>query len=82
MDILILSIISLITTIIGLYQLGEKISFGFIMFSVSLVCQMYIFYFPNPDACKGPNWFLVIQMIVLIIFNLINYRKWIKEDCK
>jgi len=69
MDILILSIISLVTTLIGLYLLGEKKSKGFVIFTVSLSCQLYIFYFQK-------NWFLVFQMIVLIIFNLVNYRKW------
>jgi len=69
MDVIILSIISLITTIIGLYLLGEKNELGFIIFTISLSCQMYIFYIEK-------NWFLVIQMIVLIGFNMYNYRKW------
>lgn len=69
MVILILSIISLITTLIGLYLLGEKKSMGFVIFTISLACQLYIFY-------SQKNWFLVFQMIVLIIFNLVNYRKW------
>lgn len=80
MDILILSIVSLITTLIGLYLLGEKKASGFLIFTISLACQMYIFYNPDPEACKGPNWFLIIQMIVLIVFNIVNYRKWIKEE--
>ena len=79
MDILIFSIISLITTLIGLYLLGEKKSSGFIIFTISLACQMYIFYNPNPDGCKGPNWLLIIQMVVLIAFNIRNYYKWGKE---
>jgi hypothetical protein len=66
----ILEIISLITTLIGLYLLGEKVALGFIIFTVSLGCQIYIFY-------KGKNWFLVVQMIVLITFNIFNYFKWI-----
>lgn len=73
MDILILSIISLLTTIIGLYYLGEKKAIGFLIFTVSLLCQMWIFYLQN-------NKFLLIQMIVLIIFNVWNYFKWMKED--
>ena len=80
MVILILSIVSLITTLIGLYLLGEKKAKGFLIFTISLVCQMYIFYNPDPEACKGPNWFLIIQMIILIIFNIWNYCKWTKED--
>jgi len=65
-----LEIISLITTLIGLYLLGEKIALGFLIFTISLLCQIYIFY-------KGRNWFLVIQMIILIMFNIFNYTKWI-----
>lgn len=65
-----LEIISLITTLIGLYLLGEKEALGFLIFTVSLFCQFYIFY-------KGKNWFLVVQMIVLITFNIYNYNKWL-----
>ena len=64
-----LEIISLITTLIGLYLLGEKVAVGFLIFTISLACQVYIFY-------KGKNWFLVVQMIVLITFNIYNYGKW------
>lgn len=71
MVILIASIISLITTLIGLYLLGEKKEIGFLVFTVSLLCQMYIFYIQS-------NWFLVFQMIILIIFNILNYKKWKK----
>ena len=67
-----IEIISLITTIIGLYMLGEKIPLGFVMFTVSVLCQLYIF-------LKGQNWFLSIQMIILAIFNMWNYFKWIGE---
>lgn len=71
MDLLIvLSIISLITTMVGLYMLGEKNPFGFLIFTGSLVCQMYIFY-------DQKNWFLFCQMIILIIFNIVNFKKWV-----
>lgn len=73
MVILTLSIISLITTLIGLYLLGEKRESGFLIFTISLMCQMWIFY-------SQGNKFLFIQMIVLIIFNVWNYCKWTKED--
>jgi len=72
MDVLVLSIVSLITTLIGLYLLGEKKSLGFVIFTGSLACQLYIFY-------AQKNWFLVFQMVVLIVFNLVNYRKWERE---
>jgi len=71
--ILILSIVSLITTLIGLYLLGEKKANGFLIFTISLACQMFIFY-------SQRNWFLFFQMIVLIVFNIVNYYKWVKED--
>ena len=73
MVILILSIISLITTLIGLYLLGEKKANGFLIFTFSLACQLYIFYLQK-------NWFLFTQMIALIVFNIWNYRKWTRED--
>jgi len=66
----ILEIISLVTTLFGLYFLGEKIAIGFLIFTFSLACQVYIFY-------KGKNWFLIIQMFILIGFNIFNYTKWI-----
>lgn len=69
MDILVASIISLITTLVGLYLLGEKRASGFLIFTASLICQMYIFY-------NQGNWFLIIQMLVLVVFNVRNYRKW------
>jgi hypothetical protein len=72
MVILILSIISLITTLIGLYHLGEKEKVGFLIFNISLICQMFIFSLQN-------NKFLFVQMIILIIFNIWNYYKWGKE---
>ena len=72
MDILIFSIISLVTTLVGLYLLGEKKASGFIIFTVSLASQMYIFY----NQKDGPIWFLIFQMIVLIVFNVYNYKKW------
>lgn len=71
MAILILSIISLLTTILGLWLLGEKKASGFLIFTISLGCQLYIFYTQN-------NMFLVAQMVVLIAFNVFNYRKWVR----
>lgn len=66
----VLEIISLITTTIGLYFLGIKDPYGFLIFDISLFCQGYIF-------VKNKNWFLVFQMFVLITFNTYNYFKWI-----
>ena len=65
-----LEIISLVTTLIGMYLLGEKNPYGFMIFNISLTCQLYIFF-------KGKNWFLFFQMIALIVFNIYNFMKWI-----
>ena len=69
----VLEIASLITTIIGLYLLGEKDKNGFLVFDASLLCQMYIFYIQG-------HIFLIIQMAVLIFFNTINYIKWRRDE--
>ena len=66
----ILEIVSLATTLVGLYLLGEKNAYGFLIFTVSLGCQAWIFY-------KNKNWFLIFQMAVLMVFNLFNFNKWI-----
>lgn len=73
MVILILTIISLITTLVGLYLLGEKKPSGFMVFTLSLACQLYIF-------SAEQKWFLVVQMVVLIIFNAFNYFKWKRTE--
>ena len=75
MDLLtiILSCISLPTTIIGLWLLGKKDKAGFLYFSASLSCQLIIFSMQN-------NYFLVIQMIVLLLFNMRNYAVWKREE--
>ena len=70
---IVISLISLITTVIGLYYLGIKRAVGYIWFTISLSCQMYLFYISK-------NLFLVLQMIILIVLNAKNYRKWKQEE--
>jgi hypothetical protein len=65
-----IGIVSFVTTLIGLYLLGEMNAWCHIIFIVSYVGQIYIFY-------KTKQWFLIIQMISLTIFAVINYVKWI-----
>jgi len=65
----ILTAISLLLTVVGLYLLGEKVAIGFLIFSASVFCQFIIFY-------KEKKWFLVIQMLILFVFNTMNYFKW------
>jgi hypothetical protein len=66
----VLEIVSIIATIAGLYLLGEKIALGFIVFTISLICQAVIFY-------KNKNWVLIFKMLILVVFNIYNYFKWI-----
>lgn len=70
MDVLeILSAFSCLMTVIGLWLLGNKNKNGFLIFTLSLIAQTYIFY-------VGNNGYLVVQMLILITFNIINYFKW------
>ena len=71
--IIIISAISLITTLIGLYYIGEKNKWGFVHHTISVAIQGYLFFVLQ-------NWFLVIQMIILAAFNVRNYYKWRSED--
>ena len=70
MDVLrVLEIVSLLTTIVGLYLIGEKKAIAFHIYNISLACQAYLFY-------ANQQWFLFVQMFVLMGFNLYNYYKW------
>lgn len=75
MDILELSIqiVSLLATLVGLYLISEKNKLGFIFYVVSLLCQLYLF-------AESKYWFLVFQMVLLIILNIITYLKWKKGE--
>ena len=69
----VVGIISLITTIIGMYYVAKKIKTGFIYYSISLIAQLVLFTLLS-------NWFLVLQMIVLLSSNVYIYWKWRKDD--
>jgi hypothetical protein len=71
--VILISAISLITTLIGLYYIGEKNKWGFVYHTISVGIQGYLFFVLS-------NWFLVIQMIILAVFNIRNYIKWRSED--
>lgn len=73
--VILISIVSLLTTIIGLYYIGEKDKRGFVYHTISIVCQGYLFLIIS-------NWFLVFQMVILAVFNIRNYLKWRNEECQ
>jgi nicotinamide riboside transporter PnuC len=68
-----LSAISCVATVFGLLLLGNKNKHGFVIFTVSLIIQAYIFY-------ELKNWFLLTQMFILVGFNVKNYFKWKEEE--
>lgn len=72
MDILI-QIVSLVTTLIGLYLVGEKKKSGFMFYNVSLLCQIYLFI---------PAYIIIVQLLVLLFFNFYNFKKWKKGESK
>jgi hypothetical protein len=65
-----LGIISLALTLISLYFVGEKIAIGWLIFIISYIIQIYVFY-------KTKQLFLIIQMAILSLFSVYNYFKWI-----
>ena len=75
MVILILSIISMLTTFIGLWFVSEKNKLGFIYYTISLLCQLYLFLFTELKSLP-----LAAQMVVLIASNFYVYLKWRKDD--
>jgi len=65
-----IGIFSFTLTLIALYLLGEMNAWCHLIFMVSYVAQIYIFY-------KTKQWFLIVQMIALFLFSIYNYFKWI-----
>ena len=57
-------------TLWSLYLLGEMNPWCHILFIISYLGQIYVFY-------KTKQWFLIVQMVALTIFGIYNYFKWI-----
>jgi len=68
-DFSLLGLIVLIMTILAMYFLGEKNKYAYIIFTISQLIQIKIFY------CKRQG-FLVLTMLFLIVLNILNYFKW------
>jgi hypothetical protein len=62
-------LIVLVLTIIAMYFLGIKEKVSYVVFTISQLIQIYIFY-------KKMQGFLILTMIILIILNIVNYLKW------
>ena len=66
-----LGLIVLTLTIFAMWLVGGKNRYAFVVFTISQFIQIHIFW------NKGQG-FLILTMILLIIFNVINYFKWSK----
>ena len=65
--------VAFILTCVALLLLRFQNSNGWIVFLPSYLIQIIIFW-------ETRQWFLLLQMIVLLLFSLLNYFKW--EDLK
>jgi len=65
-----LGLVVFILTIVAMWLIGVPDKIAFIVFSIAQVLQIYIFY-------KKNQGFLILTMIALIIFNGINYYRWL-----
>jgi len=61
-----------ILTCVALMLLRKKNSQGWIVFLPSYLIQIIIFWHTK-------QFFLIFQMIVLLIFSIVNYIKWEDE---
>jgi hypothetical protein len=68
----ILGFISFLLSIIALYYMGVPDRIFYWIFSLSLFLQAIVFY-------RTKQWFLILQMIMLLGFNIINYFRWIEK---
>lgn len=68
----ILGAIAFILTIIALLCLRKQMSIGWIIFLPSYAIQIAIFLITK-------QWFLVCQMVMLIILSGINFIEWEKK---
>jgi hypothetical protein len=64
-----LEIVSFGLTIIALYLLSLPNRNTFIIFAISMLVQMVIFY--NKEM-----WFMFMQMVVILGFNIYSYKTW------
>lgn len=71
-DFSILGLIVLILTVSAMYLVSVPNRIAFIIFTISQIIQIYIFF-------EKQQGFLILTMIFLIIMNVISYIKWTKN---
>jgi len=67
-----LGAITFIATLIAMYLVGKPSIKCYAVFCIGQLISIYIFY-----ATK--QWFLILQMVSLIVFNIVNYFRWKKQ---
>ena len=64
-----LGLIAFVLTVVAMYLIGKPSIRCYVFFVLSQILQVYIFY-------ETKQWFLILQMFMLIVFNGINYVRW------
>ncbi len=67
-----LGLSAFLLTVVAMYLVGRPNKACWFVFIVAQSIQICIFY-------TTKQWFLICQMIFLIIFNVINYFRWKKQ---
>lgn len=67
-----LGAITFIATLIAMYLVGKPDIKCYAFFCIGQSISIYIFYTTG-------QWFLILQMVGLIIFNIVNYFKWKRQ---
>jgi len=68
-DFTLLGLVVFFLTILAMWLVGIPRKIAFVVFTISQVIQIYIFFEKNQG-------FLILTMIILIVFNVINYFRW------
>ena len=71
-DFSLLGLVVFVLTILAMWLIGVPDKIAFVVFTVAQVIQIYIFY-------EKKQGFLILTMVALIIFNVINYYRWILQ---
>jgi hypothetical protein len=69
-DFSLLGLVIFVLTVLAMWLVGIPNKVAFIIFSVAQIMQIFIFY-------EKKQGFLILTMLALIIFNAINYYRWL-----
>ncbi|MFW9871537.1 MAG: hypothetical protein ACFFG0_00335 [Candidatus Thorarchaeota archaeon] len=69
-DFSLLGLVVFVLTILAMWLVGIPNKMAFIIFTIAQVIQIYIFY-------EKKQGFLILTMVALIVFNVLNYYRWV-----